>query len=154
MNLPTEIRHAIFRAILVKNDPVRIECDYAPDGLYVTRTQHVNKGVVNFLSTCNEVAEEGTDIMYGQNEFECYHTRAMRKFWITGGRFGGIGAKNAAKIKRVVVGLPLVIIRNDQDFVGGNQFMDFAYKYLVGLQSSNLRPGPSIALASQLSKTR
>ncbi|EXJ64428.1 hypothetical protein A1O7_00764 [Cladophialophora yegresii CBS 114405] len=78
----------------------------------------------------HRVEDEGSDVLYGDNTFECYHVRVFQNRFIhgrccvPGNGFRGIGSKNAAKIKKACFGLPLIIIRNPQDSVDGNAFLD------------------------------
>ena len=142
LGLPLEIRRQIYLAFLVKDENVRLSCDYQPDAIRWTSSLSVNDGVTAFLRTCKTIECEGTDVLYGDNTFECYHVRVFKNEFIRGSSFQHsnvfrrIGKENAAKIKRGVFGLPLVIIRGLQDSIACNPFLDFLCTDLVGLQSS------------------
>ncbi|KAJ9609100.1 hypothetical protein H2200_006871 [Cladophialophora chaetospira] len=140
LGMPDEIRLQIYRAFLVKDGNVKLKCEYQPDAIRWTKSLSVNKGVTAFLRTCEKIKIEGTDVLYGDNTFECYHVRVFKNEFIHGksfersDKFRGIGKENASKIKRGYFGLPLVIIRNPQDSWEGNPFLDFMCTDLVGLQ--------------------
>ncbi|OCT53894.1 hypothetical protein CLCR_11408 [Cladophialophora carrionii] len=86
----------------------------------------VNQGVTALFRRCRRVEDEGTDVLYSANTFECYHVRVFQNHFIhgrcceSGNRFRGIGRQNAAKIKKACFGLPLVITRYLQDSFAGN----------------------------------
>ncbi len=143
--MPLEIRRHIYRAFLVKNASVKLQCDYQPDAIRWTSSLSVNEGVTALLRTCRKINTEGTEVLYGDNTFECYHVRVFKNEFIRGRSykgsdvFRGIGTENATKIKRGIFGLPLVIIRNPQDSPECNPFLDFLCTDLVELQKLTLK---------------
>ncbi|ETI28361.1 hypothetical protein G647_00810 [Cladophialophora carrionii CBS 160.54] len=119
-----------YRAFLVKHSNVELKCYYQPDEMLGTDSLAVYQGVPALFRRCKRVEDEGTDVLYGDNTFECYHVRVFQNHFIHGrccesdNRFRGIGRKNAAKIKKACFGLPLVITRYLQDSFAGNAFLD------------------------------
>lgn len=148
MNLPFEVRNGIYEALLVKHDTVHLECNWKPDGIKWTKSLSLGKGVTGILRACKQTETEGTNVLYGANTFECYHVRVLKNKFIDGKReywesedtaFPGIGKRNAAKIKKIIFGLPMVIMRGAQDSPAGNPFLDLLCGQLTGLQKFTLK---------------
>ena len=141
MNMPLEVREVIWRALLVKENHVRLSCDYQPDDILWTKSLSIGKGVTTILRVNSRTKEEGTRILYGENVFECYHVRVFKNMFIHGKTydFDGIGTENAAKIKKAIFGLPLKIIRQIFYSPEHGSFLDFLCNDLTGLQKLTLK---------------
>ncbi|KAJ9609098.1 hypothetical protein H2200_006869 [Cladophialophora chaetospira] len=140
LNLIPDVFTLILRAIFLKQDGnVKLECSWRPDGILYTKSLFVGpKGLVSMLRTCKKVRDEGLRILYGENTFECYHVRVLKNHFIHGPYYG-IGKENAARIRNVQFGLPLVIRRANQEDSHHAHFLDLLCTDLPGLHKLTIK---------------
>ena len=161
LGLPLEIRRKIYMAFLVKDEDVWLDCyrggrlvsrgghralnKYQHGDFRLTSTLSVNKGITAFLRTCRQIESEGTDILYGENQFACCHASVMQNQFVHGmshqdsKKFRGIGRRNSRKIQKLVVELPYLIVGKGHSSIGGNPFLDFICADLTALRKLTLK---------------
>ena len=70
MRLPPELRNRVYRMVLVTDTPI----------VFHMRSNFERSG--QFLRACRDIAQEGADVMYGENSFHFERTAEKRgKFW-------------------------------------------------------------------------
>ncbi len=112
MGLPTELRLHIFRYLLVKGSEVYIysnELDEYVEERYRNKSSAIGvKNVTSILRLNKKAAEEGLEILYGENIFFFHKAGVIRTFLtdFETGPEGGVLKTGAHRMKKVALGVP------------------------------------------------
>ncbi|KAI1623240.1 hypothetical protein EDD37DRAFT_463502 [Exophiala viscosa] len=141
MGMPIEIREAILRHILVKEDSIQITSTHARRGgpysgnsaLMFVRPQQLETSI---LRVNKRTAQEATDILYGANVFESQSMRIFKRAPLKVAQYG-IGPTNMAKIKFARFNLPGPTFKGPT--WGHQSLLDFLCANLIKLKKLTFR---------------
>ncbi|KAI1611903.1 hypothetical protein EDD36DRAFT_269452 [Exophiala viscosa] len=145
MGMPKEIREAILRHLLVKDDLIWVNFDFEMRNGRFRETSSMlrhplvvgPKHITSIIRVNKQTAQEATDILYGANMFASYQVHAFESVFVKDPD-NGIGIRNAAKIKSAEFTPPMNTFTGPKTD-GHQSLLDFLCSDLINLKKLTLK---------------